>query len=173
MTQDQTNEAKPCVQGKKYRLLGILASVLVLLLLWSVCMRRSARANRVLAGAGLGRLPDSAKNLMINRKGGLFDAKVLFVCFNAPEADIADFANGGAVAAAGEPLPLGSFHLGPRFSSWMKWDTATRGRVYHFDRGSTSTWLAIDDGSSAIYVYVFHHRTGWLNKLKSWLPFIK
>jgi hypothetical protein len=172
-TQDQANEIKSHMPRRKYLLPGILAAVLVLLMFWNVYKRPPAKANRVLIDAGLGRFPDSAENLIIERKGGLLSTQAIFIGFHAAETDVVRFVNGGLSSTADEPGSLGGFHLGPQFSSWMKWDAEASGRVYHFDRGRTSTWLAIDDESDAIYVYVFHHRGGWLNRLKSYLPFVR
>jgi len=155
---------------KKYFLLLTLAAAIVLLLLWNSYRQPSARINRVLSGLGLARLPDSAENLIIEKKKGDFlGTQVIFIGFNASETDIFNFLNSSLISPVDEPGILASFHLGSEFSSWMKWDATADGRVYHFDRTSTSIWLVVDDESNAVYTYLFLHSPDWIYKLRKYL----
>jgi hypothetical protein len=89
------------------------------------------------------------------------------------QTDIVNFLDISLNDPRDEPVPLASFHLGPKLSSWMKWDSASDGRVYHFGRSNTSIWLAVDDGADAIYLYIFRHSPDWLYKFRTYIPFMK
>jgi hypothetical protein len=174
MTQEQTHnhacKAKFNMTRKKYLLLLTLGAVIVFLLLLNSYRQPPARITRVLSGFGLGRLPDSAENLTLERKkGDSLGTQVIFIGFNASETDIFNFLNSILNGTADEPGLLSSFHLGPELSSWMKWDVAANGRVYHFDRTNTSIWLAVDDESDAIYLYLFLHSPEWLYRFRKYL----
>ena len=152
-------------------MLILAAGVLVLLVLWYFYGRLPARINRTLAGFDLERLPDSAENLIIDKKkDGFFSSQAIFIGFNASETDIINFLNNSLDSTENEPGSLASFHLGPELSSWMKWDITADGRVYHFDRSDTSIWLAVDDQSNAVYLYMFLHNPELLYKLRKYLP---
>ena len=170
--QDQICETKSSMPGKKHFLLLILAAgVLVLLVLWQFYGRLEVRINRTLAGFDLGRLPDSAENLIIEKKkDGFFSSQAIFIGFNASETGIINFLNNSISGTVDEPGSIASFHLGPDLSSWMKWDITADGRLYHFDRSNTSIWLVVDDQSNAIYLYMFLHNPEWLYKIRKFLP---
>jgi hypothetical protein len=174
MTQEETHnhacEAKFNTTRKKYLLLLTLGTVIAFLLLCNSYRQPPARINRVLSGFGLGRLPDSAENLIIERKKGDFlGTQVILIGFNASETDIFNFLNSSLGGTADEPGSLASFHLGPELSSWMKWDVTANGRVYHLDRTNTSIWLVVDDESNAIYLFLFLHSPEWLCKFRKYL----
>jgi len=167
-TQSQEIEAKQRVALKKYLPLVALAVALVLLLFWAVYTRPTARANRALIGAGLAKLPDSTENLMIETKGNLFSTRIIFIMFNAMVDDVAHFVNSGLGTAAYEPTPLRAFHLGPKLSSWMKWNRKAKGRVYHTNVSNTSIWLAIDVDTQCGQSSVNNLRFPPPARMKSW-----
>jgi len=162
---------------KKYLLLFLILTIAVmvfLVLLWNFYLWPSSQINRILGGFDLARLPNSAENLIIEKeKRGLFSTHITFIGFTASETDIINFLNISLNDPIDEPGVLASFHLGPKLTSWMKWDNASDGRVYHFDRNNTSIWLVVDDGSNAIYLYMFRHSPDWLNKFRTYIPFMK
>jgi hypothetical protein len=173
--QDQASVAKLHIPMKYLLLLVlVLAVIAFLVLLWNFYWRASSQIDRILGGFDLGRLPESAENLIIEKeKRGLFSTHITFIGFTASETDIFSFLNTSLDDPRDEPVALASFHLGPKLSSWMKWDSASDGRVYHFDRYNTSIWLAVDDGSDGIYIYMFRHSPNWLYKFRTYIPFMK
>jgi len=174
--QGQACKAKLHMLKKKYLLLLILAVAIIvfLFLLWNFYWRPSSQINRILEGFDLARLPNSAENLIFEKeKRGLSSTHITFIGFTASETDIINFLDISLNDPRDEPAALASFHLGPKLSSWMKWDSASDGRVYHFDRSNTSIWLAVDDGADAIYLYMFRHSPDWLHKFRTYIPFMK
>ena len=145
-------------------LVGVLAIGLVLLVLVIVFSRPAARLNRFFLAVGLTRLPPSAQNLQIGRRGRPFGTQTIYVRFEASAADAARFVEDSPMTAENEPAPLANISFGPRCPSWMTWETTVNGRMYHGAPANASVWLAIDDESHTIYVGVFEFRPPWLRK---------
>jgi hypothetical protein len=139
------------------------ALALVLVTAGGFYMRPTARAKRLLRGAGLPELPVSAKAIRLERQG--LGTGRAYLRFSPSIEDAEDFFARGVPDLTTEPVPMRSLHFGPRSPSWMQWGTSVDGRVVHFMRNSTSVWLAIDDRRGTIYVGVVETGPSWFHRL--------
>jgi len=144
---------------------GMAIAAVAALLVWVVFMRPTARANRVLHDAGLGRLPKSASALHVKRRGFVFGTASRYVRFQTTAQDAAQFLEQSQIDPANEPVPMRTLHYGPKSPIWMHWGTSVNGRMYHIGEDNASVWLAIDEDSNTIYVSLHESRPAWFRRL--------
>ena len=142
-----------------------VAILLLVVTCGAIFMRPAARVNRLLASVGLGSVPATAENLLVQRRKRFFATRATYLRFEAPAADVARFVENSPTATTDGPAPMASLSFGPRCPPWMVWETTAQGRMYHWTLERASVWLAIDDQSHTIYVGVFESRSPWLRRL--------
>ena len=93
------------LRSKKKRFaIALVALAALLLLLIIIWMRRDPDVNAVLSRAGFAKLPDSAKDVMINRQGDfLYDGRVSFIRFTASQDDVVAFLRDSGIYELGSP----------------------------------------------------------------------
>ena len=150
---------------RRLLLAGVAGAAVVLLLVWVLFLRPTARANRALRGAGLGHLPESACELHVERRGFAFGTASMYVRFQTTAEDAHLFIEHSGIDPANEPTPMRTLHYGPRSPAWMHWDAEVNGRMYHIGGRNASIWLAIDDDSHTFYIGVHESQPAWFRRL--------
>jgi hypothetical protein len=153
---------------RRLLLAGVTGVAVALLLVWVLFLRPTARANRMLRSAGLGRLPESACELHVKRRGFAFGTASVYVRFQTTVEDANLFFEQSRIDPANEPTPMRTLHHGSRSPAWMHWDTSVNGRMYHISGRSASAWLAIDDDSHTVYVSLHESQPAWFRRLVWW-----
>ena len=93
---------------RKKRVVLAVCAVLVILLLVSLWRWHARNVNSVLAGAGFACLPESAKDVMMDRQGGIMDVRVTFIKFTTSQDDVLSFLQDSGIHTPGSPLGEGS-----------------------------------------------------------------
>jgi len=153
---------------RKILLSTSVVSVALLVLFYVLLTRPTVRANRLCRDAGFGRLPASAQDLRIERRGPVFATQRVYLRFQVAAEDAASFFARTGIDPNDPNEEPGSMQI-VRFSdkspSWMQWADPINGRIYLIPRGSGHVWLAIDDDSHMIYMAMYESRPTWLRRL--------
>jgi hypothetical protein len=143
-------------------------SVALLVLLCVLFTRPTVRANRLCRDAGFGRLPASAQDLHIERRGPMFSTQRVYLRFRVNAEEAASFFKRTGIDPNDpneEPGSMQIVRFGDKSPPWMQWGNPVNGRVYLIPRGSGHVWLAIDDDSHTIYLAMYGSRPAWLRRL--------
>jgi hypothetical protein len=153
---------------RKILLSTSVLSVALLVLLCVLLTRPTVRANRLCRDAGFGRLPASAQDLHIERRGPPFTTQRSYLRFQVTAEDAASFFERTGIDPNDPNEEPGSMQI-VRFTdkspTWMQWGDPINGRIYLVNRRASHVWLAIDDDSHTIYVAVYESRSVWLRWL--------
>ena len=93
------------LRSKKKRFaIALVVLTALLLLLIIIRIKRDPDVNAVLSRAGFAKLPDSTKDVMIDRQGDfLYDRRVSFIRFTAPQDDVVAFLRDSGINDMGSP----------------------------------------------------------------------
>ncbi len=99
----QRTLTRPAKAAMKQRVpFGFLVVTVVLAVILVACVRRSLSLESRLAAAGLGSLPDSAVNVMLDTRGDLFGRRTTFIKFDTTLGGIHNFIRKSTVS--GTPM---------------------------------------------------------------------
>lgn len=97
------------VAKKRRVFVAVVATAVLLLSLIIIWTRRDSNVNSILSRAGFARLPESAKDVMMDRKGDVLDdLRVTFIRFAASQDEIIAFLQDSGISDPGSPPGEGS-----------------------------------------------------------------
>ena len=176
---EQTADDSNWFRTKKARyIVGAITFTVLSLLIFIVTTKREPGVNGFLNRAGLPGLPQSARNVRVDKRGGLFDRRIVFIRFTADSADMRQFVR--SLPTSG--LPIKPMYLSvPFYGSLPSWWFRGRETEKHRQRQRSYIMFlprcrgqaTVDNVTDTVWLRLEYKSPPLLRKIKRYIPFIR
>ena len=157
---------------KKRFIIAVVVSLVLFLLAVMVWMRQASDVNSVLSRVGFVRLPESARDVMVDSQGSMFDMRVTLVRFEAAHDDMRRFVERSSIADREQRGVMDIRLNAVVYPSWWPQRGEPFGQKTYYTTSNRSGGLAtVDYETNTICIQLMHH-SPLLRRIKRYIPFI-